>query len=133
MKLDLDALAFALEAEPRIVLAVLFGSARDGSVREGGDVDVAVLLDPPLSPLSFYALYQELAGRLRAVQELDLVDLNHANSVLAFEALQGRRLVVRDAEAVAAFASRVAREYEDDMLHAAAAQRDGYPAPHGSG
>jgi len=38
----------------------------------------------------------------------------------AFEALCGRRLFVRDPEAVATFSSRVAREYEDDMLHAAA-------------
>ena len=50
--------------------------------------------------------------------ELDLIDLTRAGSVLAFEALCGRRLVVRDAEAVAAFASRVAREYESDMLRA---------------
>lgn len=59
-------------------------------------------------------------SRLSAIPELDLVDLNHANSVLAFEALCGRRLFVRDPEAVASFSSRVAREYESDMLHAAA-------------
>jgi hypothetical protein len=53
---------------------------------------------------------------------LDLVDLNHADGVLAFEALSGRRLVVRDADAAAAFQSRGAREYEDDMLHALAAR-----------
>ena len=60
------------------------------------------------------------ATTLSEIPELDLVDLNHANSVLAFEALCGRRLVCRNAEAVAAFASETARQYEDDMLHAAA-------------
>lgn len=49
---------------------------------------------------------------------LDLVDLNHASSILAFEALRGKRLVERDPNAVAAFSSQTARQYESDMLHA---------------
>jgi len=60
-------------------------------------------------------------GIERALQicvEVDLVDLNRASSILAFEALCGRRLVVRDPDAVATFSSRVARQYEDDLLHA---------------
>ena len=60
-----------------------------------------------------------MTAKLSAIAELDLIDLNHAGSVLAFEALRGRRLFMRDAEAVAAYSSRVAREYESDMLHAA--------------
>jgi predicted nucleotidyltransferase len=118
MTLDFDTLAKALAEDPRVVLATLFGSARDGTVRPGSDVDIAVLLSPALSSREFYAFYVEMTRRLSTIPELDLVDLNHANSVLAFEALCGRRLVVRDREAVAAFSSRVAREYEDDMLHA---------------
>jgi hypothetical protein len=81
---------------------------------------IGVLLSPALTPLEFYRFYLEVTARLNAIPELDLVDLNHAGSVLAFEALCGRRLFARDDEAVAAFSSRVAREYEDDMLHAAA-------------
>jgi predicted nucleotidyltransferase len=50
-------------ADPRVVLAVLFGSAKEGTVRPGSDAD-----------------------------------------------------------RVAAFSSLVARQYEDDMLHATAAQ-----------
>lgn len=118
MKLDLEALTAVLAADPRIILAVLFGSARDGLVREGSDVDLAVLLTPPLPPREFYAFYVELTARLSTIPVLDLTDLNRANTVLAFEALCGRRLVVRDPEAVAAFASRVAREYEHDMKQA---------------
>jgi predicted nucleotidyltransferase len=116
--LDLDALARTLAADSRIVLATLFGSAKDGTVRPGSDVDIAVLLSPALTPLDFYRFYVDLASRLDTIAELDLVDLNRANSVLAFEALCGQRLVVRDPDAVAAFASQTAREYEDDMLHA---------------
>lgn len=120
MKLDLDELARALAGDPRVILATLFGSAREGVIRPGSDVDIGVLLSPALTPLEFYAFYVEMTARLKTIAELDLVDLNHAGSVLAFEALCGRRLVVRDRDAVAAFSSRVAREYEDDMLHAAA-------------
>lgn len=120
MKLDLDAVAAALAEDSRVILVVLFGSSRDGVVRNGSDVDIGVLLSEDHPPQAFYEFYLATATRLAAIPELDLVDLNHANSILAFEALCGRRLLVRDAEVVAAFSSRVAREYEDDMLHAAA-------------
>ncbi|HAS83103.1 MAG TPA: hypothetical protein DCS43_10630 [Verrucomicrobia bacterium] len=60
----------------------------------------------------------QLTARLKGIAELDLVDLNQANSILAFEALCGLRMVVRDPDAVAAFSSLVARQYESDMLHA---------------
>ena len=118
MTLDMETLISAFAEDPRVVLAVIFGSAKDGTVRQGSDVDIGVLLSPTLTPLEFYAFYVETTARLSTIPELDLVDLNHAGSVLAFEALCGRRLFVRDPEAVAAFSSRVAREYEDDMLHA---------------
>jgi len=118
MKLDMDALADTLASDPRVVLAVIFGSAQNGTVRDGGDVDIGVLLSPEPTPMEFYAFYQEMASRLGGIGELDLVDLSRAGSVLAFEALCGRRLVVRDAEAAASFASQAARQYEDDMLHA---------------
>jgi len=120
MTLDIDALANLLAEDPRVLLATIFGSAREGTVRPGSDVDIAVLLSPALTPLEFYAFYVAMTAKLRTIPELDLIDLNHAGTVLAFEALCGRRLVVRDHEAVAGFSSRVAREYEDDMLHAMA-------------
>jgi predicted nucleotidyltransferase len=119
MTLDVDALAAAFAADPRVVLAVLFGSARDGTVRPGSDVDIGVLLSPALTPLEFFDFYVEVTARLSTIPELDLVDLNQASSILAFEALRGRRLFVRDPDLVAEFASLVARQYEDDMLHAA--------------
>ena len=57
---------------------------------------------------------------MSAIPWLDLVDLNQANSILAFEALYGRRLRLRDGDLVAAFSSQVARQHEDDMPHATA-------------
>ena len=119
MTLDLKILGTAFAEDPRVVMAVLFGSAKDGTMRPGSDVDIGVLLSPSLSPVEFYRFYVDLTARLRSIPELDLVDLNHANSVLAFEALCGRRLFVRDPHAAATFSSYVAREYESDMLHTA--------------
>jgi len=118
MKLNIEQLCGVLEQDPRVVLAVLFGSARDGTVRPGSDVDIGVLFSSIPSPLEFYEFYQSLATQLPDIAELDLVDLHRAGSVLAFEALCGHRLVVRDAECVSAFASQVSRQYEDDMMRA---------------
>ena len=117
-KLDLVQLTDVFAQDSRVVLAVLFGSAKDGTVRQGSDVDIGVLLSPALSPVDFFNFYVEMTSRLNSIGELELVDLNHAGSVLAFEALSGRRLFVRDPDAVAAFSSQVARQYESDMLHA---------------
>ena len=118
MKLDVEHLSRVLADEPDVLLATLFGSAQDGDIREGGDVDVGVLLSPRPRPLDFYDFYQRIASRIAGVDDLDLIDLSRAGSVLAFEALCGRRLVTRDAEKVAGFVSETARQYEDDMLHA---------------
>lgn len=123
---DMDKLATAFAEDSRVVVAVLFGSARNGTVRAGSDVDIGVLLSPALPPLEFYAFYVAMTARLSSIAELDLVDLNHAGSVLAFEALCGRRIFVRDPAALAGFASRVAREYESDMLRAATYQNRGH-------
>jgi predicted nucleotidyltransferase len=117
--LDLTALTEALSREPGVELAMLFGSAKDGTIPTEGDVDVGVLHRPALTPLEFFALHQRLTSRLAMAADLDLVDLGRANSILAFEALCGRRLLVRDADTVAEFSSLVARQYEDDLLHAA--------------
>ncbi len=117
-KLDLVQISDVFAQDSRVVLAVLFGSSKDGYVREGSDVDIGVLLSPALSPIEFFEFYVEMTSRLGSIAELDLVDLNHAGSVLAFEALIGQRLVVRDPDAIAAFSSQIARQYESDMLHA---------------
>ena len=118
MKLDLEILTNAFAQDPRVILAVLFGSSQDGSIKPGSDVDIGVLLSPPLSPKEFFQFYLDVTERLPSIAELDLVDLNHANSILAFEALCGRRLFVRDPEALATFSSQTARQYESDMRQA---------------
>lgn len=113
MKIPLEHLQTGLR-DPRIVGAWLFGSARDGEVRPGGDLDIGVLFDgnPGLDALA------ECRGRLQRAagfEEVDLVPLHTASPLVRFEALCGRRLVCADENRCAEFASLTAREHEDEM------------------
>ena len=97
-----------------IVGAWLFGSAQDGEVRNGGDVDIGVLFDekPDLDTL---ALCRVRLQKVLEFEEIDLTPLNDASPILRFEALCGKRIYCRDEERCAEFASLTAREYEDEM------------------
>ena len=112
MPLDLSRLG-KLVSRPWVIAAWLFGSAQDGHVRPGSDVDIAVLAEP--SPSLDQQLELQASLSAATQEEVDLVLLNGASSILRFEALQGRPIYCRDPEQRAIFASRTAREYEDDM------------------
>ncbi|MDW7711666.1 MAG: nucleotidyltransferase domain-containing protein [Deferrisomatales bacterium] len=103
-----------LSTHPRVVAAWAFGSAQGGDVRRGGDVDVGVLLAGEASLDELAELRADLQQALRQ-DDVDLVILNRASSILRFEALSARRIFCRDEAATAAFASLTAREYEDDV------------------
>jgi predicted nucleotidyltransferase len=118
MNLDLNKIASVFAAYQNVEIAVLFGSSQDGIIRNGSDVDIAVLLSPKPTPKDFYKFYQKIASRLSMIPELDLIDLSNASSILAFEALCGQRLFVRNQDTVAKFSSEIARQYEDDIMHA---------------
>lgn len=102
------------EANPKIIAAWAFGSAQAGVVREGGDVDTAVLTTTPLTFNEQLTLLGQLQTALQT-DDIDLVILNNANPILRFEAVSGKRLFCRDLSAMASFVSLTAREYEDEM------------------
>ena len=102
------------EAMPELVAAWAFGSAQDGTVDPGSDVDIAVLFESAPSLDTQIALLAELQEALQ-FEDIDLVVLNDANPILRFEAISGRPLFCRDLERRAGFASLTAREYEDEM------------------
>ena len=113
MKVNFESIRDALRA-PGIVGGWLFGSARHGDVRVGGDVDIGVLFDvkPGLDALA------ECRARLQKAlgfDDIDLVPLNDASPILRFEALCGTRIYCADEDRCAEFASLTAREYEDEM------------------
>lgn len=102
------------QAFPQIVAAWAFGSAQDGVVRAGGDVDTAVFTTSPLT----FDEQLDLLGKLQAVlhtDNVDLVLLNDASPIMRFEAVSGKLLFCRDVSAMAGFVSLTAREYEDEM------------------
>lgn len=102
------------QATPQVVAAWAFGSAQDGVLRAGGDIDIAVLTSEPLS----FDQQLALIGRLEEIlpfADIDLVVINEANPILRFEAVSGRPLFCRDRQRMAAFVSLTAREYEDEM------------------
>ncbi len=117
MKISAESLGKAVGA-PNIVGAWLFGSALDGEVREGADLDVAVLFDraPTLDELAECRLRLQKA---LVFEEIDLVPLNGASPILAFQAVSGRRVYCGDEARCVEFVSLTAREYEDEMAQAA--------------
>jgi len=110
----LDNLADVLSGDQNVIAAWAFGSAQNGQARAGGDVDIGVFFEskPDLDELCSLR-----AGLQQALhfENVDLVTLNGASSILRFEALSGRCLFCRDNEKRATFASLAAREYEDHM------------------
>ncbi len=119
-RIDFDALQPIWEGAPEVVAAWAFGSAQDGQVRPGSDLDIGVLMARPPA----FDEQLDLLGRLQdtlALDEVDLVVLNDANAILRFEAVSGRRLFTRDLLALVEFVSLTAREYEDEMAQYARA------------
>jgi len=115
VSVDLARLGACLAQDSRVVTATVFGSASDGGVQPGSDLDVAVLFAEPLAPEDFLRFYCDLCDRLPEVERVDLIRLNQADPILAFEAISGRFLCKNDPDKTAAFFSRVCREYEDVM------------------
>jgi predicted nucleotidyltransferase len=111
---DWQRLEQVLAASPNVIAAWVFGSAQNGQINEGSDLDIGVLFG---SKPSLDELLNLMADLQKALQfdEVDLVPLNEANPILRFEAISGRAVFCRDASRRAEFASLTAREYEDEM------------------
>ena len=105
-----DRLADLGPVAPYVQLVVLFGSMARGKARSDSDLDVAVLCD---GAADLDAIFLLLAPRL-ATGALDLVDLRHAGSLLAFQvAKHGRVLYERHLGAFRIFQSLASRRYCD--------------------
>jgi len=130
--IDLGRLVTILGDVEPIRFALVFGSARDGVVRAGSDLDVAVsLADPDAKNVD---LLLEIVGKVEDALGVtcDLTVLNTAGPVLRHEALKGRLLFVRPdrEEAFAEFYVRTCAEYEDLMVwRARQLAYRGYPCP----
>jgi predicted nucleotidyltransferase len=113
-KLDLAELGRFLSTRREVVFAVAFGSAQDGHVRPGSDLDLGIYFDPRPSPEALAALLVAVADLL-AFDDIDCTDLAAADPILAFEAISGRFLCRNSPERTAEVCSLICREYEDAM------------------
>lgn len=112
--LDWEKLQNMWHHHPQVIAVWVFGSAQDGFVRTGSDVDFGVLFyeKPRLDDL--VDLRAELQETLQ-LEDIDVVPLNDASPILRFEALCGRCLYSADDVRRVEFTSCASREYEDEM------------------
>ncbi len=75
-------------------LAFLFGSAARGRLSRSSDVDVAVYFEGEYSSEEMNSLWRDLEGLLD--RDVDLLVLNKDNPTLAWSAMRGIPLLIRD-------------------------------------
>jgi predicted nucleotidyltransferase len=79
---------------PGLQLAFLFGSHASGTARPDSDIDLAVLLDLPLTPELKQSLTESVAAELGC--PVDIIDLFEAPEPITGEVLKGQRLAGDD-------------------------------------
>jgi hypothetical protein len=110
----LDALRRALEDEPGVAYALLFGSSVRGTGHFDSDADIAIELTPG-APRDIRAL-GSLTARLESAarRHVDLVLLDEAPVALAYRIFRdGHLLVERDHRALVARKTRALLDYLD--------------------
>jgi predicted nucleotidyltransferase len=100
----------------RLEAVYLFGSYADGRADAASDVDLAVLFPPDGSPTDRFdgtvALDLELKPLVGA--PLEIVPLNDASPLLAFEAvIRGKTVYTRDEEECVLYELRLRHHYEE--------------------
>ena len=102
---------------PDVLFAYLFGSAQSGTLRAGGDVDIAVWISDITRRMEMIPELIGLVESFAGGAPCDLIFLNDAGDLLSFEALQGTILFIREEarDHHAWFYSRTCREYEDKL------------------
>lgn len=116
MTFDIEHLAECVKtACPEARFAFLFGSAKDGNVKSGADIDVGLYVDAP-HDFDLYNRAMEAIEKVAPGVEPDISVVNRdSDVVLRFEILKGRKLFLRDLETYLDFFSLTCREYEDQM------------------
>jgi len=106
------------EVLPSVRMAFLMGSAKDGKVKIGSDVDMALLFEKNTNSATrsnVREILNDIIDDLAPEAMADIGILNHTEPVYRFEALKGRLLFARDIDEYAAFFSLTCREYETQM------------------
>jgi len=102
------------QACPEVVFAFLMGSAANGQVAVGSDLDVALYVEGQPSWETLRKVDAVVEAALPGVH-CDPGFLNQDEPVYRFQALKGRLLFVRALEVYLRFYSLTCREYESQM------------------
>lgn len=106
----------ALQDEPGIEVAVLYGSCARGTQRADSDVDIAVAAAQPLSPDERVALATRLA--LKLGRDVDILDLRQPPCAAMHQALTcGRPLFVRNKQFYGDLLYRIVCYEADDLRY----------------
>jgi predicted nucleotidyltransferase len=105
------------EEFPEILFAFLFGSARDGKIKKGSDVDLAIYIHETSDKTELISNILKFMES-ETSSDCDLNILNSAEPLLAMEALQGTLLFIRGEamDIYAGFYSLTCRLYEDQTF-----------------
>lgn len=95
---------------PQVQAAFLFGSRAEGRARPESDWDLALYLLPP-EPDPTLEVLEALVEA--GFERVDLLLLHRAPPLLAFLAVRGKPLFVREGFDLGSYVSRVAREWWD--------------------
>lgn len=112
----LDEVVELLDRELGVDALWVYGSEAADRARADSDVDLAVLFRKPPAPVELL----ELAGRAGVLLDrpVDLVDLDDASPILAYQVLEHGRLVVdRDPSRRYRFTAGVPARREDLLIH----------------
>jgi len=113
---DFNALKQKLSEHKDIVMAFVFGSAKEGHLlRPDSDVDIAIWLNKPPTSEDRLFLIGVCQDALQ-YEDIDLSFLNNAGTLLRFEAMSGKKLIIKDMDIYADVFSKTCRCYEDDMM-----------------
>lgn len=97
--------------QQNIRMAFLFGSRAKGRVRPGSDADVGIYLEPDYTRQDIYRIWNELEDMLGL--KVDLLVLNETTPSLAWTALKGKPLFIRDQSFYIQYMLDISREVED--------------------
>jgi len=102
--------SYLLPSLPDIQAIYLFGSYAQQQATAESDVDIAVLCPKPLESIHRWEIIQQLAKELK--QEVDLVDLQSASTVIQFQVVStGERIYCRDENEMAWWELKVYQLY----------------------
>ena len=102
-------LEYCLKRLSGLRLLYLFGSQASGDARPGSDWDIAFLADDDLDNVDRWHVAEELAAELG--QDVDLVDLKEASTVLKMQVVMNGRLLYGESLEADLFASSTMTQY----------------------